>query len=389
MSVFIRLILSVAFLITISATAQTLPFELIDNRVFVDVMLNGQGPYKFIFDTGGIATISDDVARQLKLPIENGDEGSGVGEKRVRSGRTRVAELKLGNVTLRDIDLGTLSLDDSPAVFGSKPVDGIIGLPIFEKSIVTIDYETHQVTLTPPEKFAAPANAIVVPFTRRGHIPVVEGELDGIKSRFAVDTGARSALLVYTPFAEKNNLRAKYHANVEGITGWGIGGPVRSLLARAHSFKIGAAEVDDIVIRLSTQRAGATTASDISGLIGPDVLKQFTVTFDYLHSRMLLVKNNNYGHRDTWDHTGMWMAADSAHAPDWHVLDVMPNSPAAEAGLKVDDRILKLDGRAVSRLILPDIRDSLRTRAAGSKLSVEYRRGQETRTAVIVLRDMV
>jgi hypothetical protein len=29
-----------------------LPFELIDNRVFVEVGLNGQGPFHFILDTG-------------------------------------------------------------------------------------------------------------------------------------------------------------------------------------------------------------------------------------------------------------------------------------------------------------------------------------------------
>jgi hypothetical protein len=266
---------------------------------------------------------------------------------------------------------------------------GVIGLPVFEKAVVTFDYVARRVTLTAPDKYAADKNAIIIPFKLRGHIPVLDGALDGIAGRFAVDTGARSSLLVYAPFAERNKLRDKYHASVEGITGWGIGGPVRSLLARASSFALGPTEVHDIVIRLSTQRAGATTATDIGGLIGPDILKQFTVTFDYPHSRMLLVKNSNYGRRDTWDRTGMWMAAEAPNASDWRILDVLPGSPAAQTGLAVDDRVVRIDGKHVSELVLPDVRDSFRTRAAGTKVHLEVKRGTSTRTFDLTLRDIV
>ena len=36
-----------------SGQGATVPFELTDNRIFVDVSINGKGPYHFIFDTGG------------------------------------------------------------------------------------------------------------------------------------------------------------------------------------------------------------------------------------------------------------------------------------------------------------------------------------------------
>src|SRR5438270_12816023 len=80
---------ALVFLAT-AAVAQTLHFALIDNRVFVDVFVNGNGPYKFILDTGAIATVSDALARNLKVKIDTGEEGSGVGEKTVRSGRTHL-----------------------------------------------------------------------------------------------------------------------------------------------------------------------------------------------------------------------------------------------------------------------------------------------------------
>src|SRR5215469_13589130 len=61
---------------------------------------------------------------------------------------------------------------------------------------------------------------------------------------------------------------------------------VRSVLARAQEVKIGNVVVRDLVIRPSTQKQGLTTSNAMAGLIGPDVLPQFDVIFDYSHSRM-------------------------------------------------------------------------------------------------------
>ncbi|HWT01276.1 MAG TPA: hypothetical protein VN256_13595 [Pyrinomonadaceae bacterium] len=62
-----------------------LPFDLIDNRIVIDVRLNGKGPFRFIFDSGAGA-----VVRALGLKIENLQTG-GVGEKPVERGETKIA----------------------------------------------------------------------------------------------------------------------------------------------------------------------------------------------------------------------------------------------------------------------------------------------------------
>src|SRR5581483_11772467 len=191
-------------------TTATLPFEMVDNRVFVTVKVNGKGPFHFILDTGvGGAGITPEAARRLGLDIAAGDQGVGVGEKQVRMGKTHLDLVDIGGIQIRDLDAEVFPSEDNPLVFGKAPLDGIIGLPVFDNFVVCHDYLHKLLTLTIPEKFHYSGKGIVVPFTRPRQIPVIEGELDGVRGSFGIDTGARSSILLYGPFVEQNHLRTK------------------------------------------------------------------------------------------------------------------------------------------------------------------------------------
>jgi len=367
-------------------TSFTLPFRLVDNRVFVEVKLNGEGPFHFILDTGASGTIMRPAAERLGLKVVNESLQSGVGEKKVASGETHIPELQVGEAHFFDVDMGVLPGDDSGEVFGTQPLDGIIGLEIFRDLVVEHDYIKKQLTFTLPDKFVYKGTGMVVPFERPRQIPVIEAELDGVKGSFGVDTGARSAMLLYGPWTDANHLREKYHASIEGVTGWGIGGPVRSQIARAQLLKFRDTSVQDIVIRLSLQKSGLATSSSMAGLIGPDVLSQFDVTFDYARSRIILEKNANYGRHDTWDRAGMWLGQEGDH---FHVVDVIAGSAAAEAGLKTGDKVLAIDGKAASTYFLPDFRDSMRQLPVGAKVKIEIDSAIGKKSIVITLRDLV
>src|SRR5712672_1035843 len=95
----------------------TIPFRLVDNRVFIEAKVNGQGPFHFILDTGASGTMMRPAAARLGLKITNESEQSGVGEKRVASGETEVHELQVGDAHFFDLDVGVLPGDDTPEVF--------------------------------------------------------------------------------------------------------------------------------------------------------------------------------------------------------------------------------------------------------------------------------
>jgi hypothetical protein len=253
-----------------------------------------------LLDTGaGGVTLSADVAQQLGLHVADAGEGQGVGEKTVHASQTQIAQLQIGDLAFADSETSGMDLSDAPQVCGMKPFDGMSGSPVFERMVVRHKYVNRVLTFTAPVKFEYAGAGVIVRFERPRQIPVVAASLDGVPGNFGVDTGARSSLLLYGPLSAQNNLQEKYGAKLEGVTGWGIGGPVRSLLARASTLQIGNVTVRDLVIRLSAQKTGLTTSSATAGLIGPDLLSQFDLIFDYARTRIIFEKNKNYGRRDS------------------------------------------------------------------------------------------
>ncbi|HKD02635.1 MAG TPA: aspartyl protease family protein [Terriglobales bacterium] len=370
-----------------SKTSTTLPFELIDNRVFVEVHLNGRGPFHFILDTGANGfSLTDTTVQKLGLKMEDAGVASGVGEKTVHVSKAHLREAQLGNLQFRDLETEVLPGGDAVNVFGTKPVDGVVGLEVFQRVVVKHDYVRRVLTFSLPDKFDYRGAGVIVPFERPRQIPVIDAELDGVRGKFGVDTGARSSLLLYTPFVDENRLREKYGARLEGVTGWGIGGPVRSLLARAAELKIGNVVVRDLVVRLSTQKHGLTTSSAMAGLIGPDVLSQFDVTFDYSRSRIIFEKNSRYGRRDSYDRAGLWMGQRGEH---FFAVDVIAGGPAADAGVRQDDIILAIDGIDTAKLILPDVREKIRREPVGQKITLLLDSAGKRHSVVFKLRDLV
>ena len=378
---------STRFEIAGDKASTTLPFELIDNRVFVEVRLNGQGPFHFILDTGAPGfSLADTTVRALRLKTEDTGEDQGVGEKTLEISHCHLAEAKLGDLQFTNLEADVIPLGDSGNVFGTKPVDGVIGLELFQHVVVKHDYVHRVLTFTSPEKYNYRGAGIVVPFYLPRQIPVVDAELDGVRGKFGVDTGARTSLLLYTPYVEQNHLREKYGAHLEGVTGWGLGGPVRSLLARARELRIGDVVVHDLVVRLSTQKQGLTTSSAMAGLIGPDVLAQFDVTFDYARSRIIFEKNPQYGRRDSYDRAGLWMGQSGEH---FIAIDVIAGGPAGVAGVQKGDIILAIDGVDTARLLLPDVREKIRREPVGNNVTILLDSAGKRHTVVLKLKDLV
>jgi hypothetical protein len=366
-------------------------FELVDNRIVIPVRVNGRGPRRFILDTGADAGVDSDALDALGVAAGAPTSIGGVGEQARAASVVTLRDVRVGDIRLAEVRAFASSFAaDFEPVFGSYRIDGVIGEPLFARYVVEIDYGRCMVTFIDPRAYTPAAGSSVIPLDFAGHLPLVRATLDGVDGVFGLDTGARTAIILYGPFVDRNGLRAKYAPEVEAITGWGIGGPVRSQVARVRTLTLGTATGDvtvrDLVARLSTQRAGLMATSSRAGLIGPDVLKQFVTTFDYGRRELILRRSAAYGVRDTYDRSGMWIAQ---RGRELVVLDVVANGPAAAAGLSVGDVVLAVDGVAADALVLPTVRHRMRVAPPGTRIRLQVASGGQRRETTLVLRDLV
>ncbi len=366
-------------------TATTLPFELINNHIYVKVKLNGQGPFRLLCDTGGMNVITPTLAARLGVKPEGALEGRGVGETSEDVGLVNLESLSVGDVTIRKPLFAVFALESFADVEG-VPQAGLIGYEVFKRFVVRVDYEQGRLTLTEPSAFAYEGSGTVVLFRFNEQIPQVDGSIDGIPGRFNIDTGSRGSLSLLKPFAEKNDLKKKLAARYEAVTGWGVGGPARGLIVRARELRLGDVSILSPVAELSLQQKGSFTDPYVAGNVGAGALKRFNLVFDYPGQRIIFEPNANNALPDVWDRSGMWV---NRAGTALTVVDVTRGGPAEAAGLRAGDTIVAVDGAPVDDATLVALRRRFRAEPAGTKIILSVVSGDRTRDVRLVLKNLI
>jgi Aspartyl protease/PDZ domain len=362
----------------------TVPFKLINNHMYVEVKLNGKS-YDFLFDTGGRNVVTPTTARALGLTTQGALQGSGVGEKSEDFGLTKVSHMAIGGAHLDDQTFVVIALESLGAVEG-RPITGIFGYEVFKRFIVRTDYERQKITLSDPGSFKYSGSGTRVPFTFSDTQPVVNGEIDGLKGTFTLDTGSRASLDLSSPFVVRNDLVKRWSANFRGVSGWGAGGAARSSFVRPKMFLLGGIPIPGPVVGLSEQRKGAESDIYVAGNVGAGILKRFNIIWDYPHLQIFFERNMNYSEPDVFDRAGLW-ANLGGHG--FTVIDVISGGPADHAGLKAGDDIVSVDGRvAGGEMSLPEFRQYVKG-ALGTSLTLNILRGKQSLQITVILRDLV
>jgi hypothetical protein len=365
--------------------AITVPFKLVNNHIYINVKLNGRGPYEMLLDTGAENVITPTLARELGLKLQGTFEGGGTGEKSVDVAVTSIDRVTIGGAFLDHQLFASSALESFGNVEG-KPFVGIIGYELFKRFVVRTDFEKQRLTLIEPEGFAYHGTGTRLRFQLKGTMPIVPGTVDGLAGTFQIDTGSRLTLELMAPFVAKNGLVARYRATVEGVDAWGVGGPEKSWIVRPDKLTLGDVAVNAPVTGLSQSSRGSGADQYISGNVGTGLLRKFNILWDYPRNQIFLERNGYYYDRDVFNRAGVWVNADGQ---TFVVLDVYEGSPAAEAGLRSGDHILAIGGkRAQTELSLPDFR-ALICEAPGTKLLLEIDRGGVRKSITVTLRDLV
>jgi hypothetical protein len=351
----------------------TVPFRLANNHIFVDVTVDGQGPFPFLVDTGGHGILTSPTVAALDLKSQGAMTSGGSGEARPTSAYVQVSRLDLGGMTLRHQTM--LKLDFSPKPVEGFQVGGMLGFEMFRRFVTIVDYERNELTLIDPARFTAADRAkagVAVPFVFYDHMPQVTGRLDDLPARHNIDTGSRSEVTVARPFVERTKLREAHPEGVTAVDGWGVGGPSRSYVIRAKSLSLGEVTIERPVAGLATQGKGVFTDENFDGNIGSGLLKRFVVTFDYDHQIMYLRRiATPPADAGSFDRCGCWL---NLGDDGFEIKDIAPGGPAEAAGLKVGDVVTAIDGAPVRGVSLTDARAAMRVAPTDRPIRIGYRR---------------
>jgi len=361
----------------------TVPLD-IQGLVVVGARLNGRD-FDFILDTGGHNIITPEVAKLLGLhPVGEGASG-GSGSGTLTEQYVRIERLELGAATLRDQHFYVLPLQYSTVERGERaPLAGLLGLEIFERFAVRIDYPGARLTLRKPDRFRHTTGGVSVPIAFDDDQPFIEGRMNGVSGLFGVDTGNASTLVVQPVWARENGLADALKRGVETVS-YGAGGASSNWVSRVHSVEVGGVTLPRQIVRYAEDKSGAFSSRTEAANIGTDTLSNFVLDIDY--KRGVIWFEFRQGHVSRpFNRAGMSAIKDDPGG--FRVTLVVPDSPAAQAGLEPGDLILAVDGVPAQRLSGRNLADKL-IQAVGTEVVLATTRGSVARTAIVSLREML
>jgi predicted aspartyl protease len=276
------------------ATAIALPVERASNVFFARATINGVGPFWFTVDTGATLTVIDpDAAKRARLVVRQAGRRTNVGVTAgdVSTATTSGARIEIGGVPAFAPPQLYVVAVRANAFYLGHTVDGVLGTDFLRPHIVEFHYAESRVTLRPPSA-GPPDHGASVPLTAEGNVLIAPSMLtlpdgDRLPARLLIDTGSNGALTLTSPFVRRHRLTARFPSREASAT-VGINGIEFSPVVTLASLAFGSAVIGAPNAALSRAAAGLNASDEFDGLIGGELLRQFTVTVDYPGQRLIL-----------------------------------------------------------------------------------------------------
>ena len=252
----------------------------------VDVRVNGQGPFRFMLDTGGSGAARTDAAlvNRLHLPIvgqAQASDGTGRGVRTLDV--VHLDTLTIGGAEFRDLDVP--SRDYNAGRPADQAIDGVLGFGLFTDYLLTLDFPAHRIrvvagTLPPPD------GTTIVPLTLDRGIPTLPIRIGDRRIDADIDSGSMGGLSVPMAISKDLPLDGKptvaghartvsnefdiYDAPLKGsafLGGFELANPTLSFSEVFRVANVGMRVLRDFVLTID-QKTGRMKLARASGLAG-------------------------------------------------------------------------------------------------------------------------
>ncbi|HEY6141894.1 MAG TPA: PDZ domain-containing protein [Flavobacterium sp.] len=369
-----------------------IPFKLINNLIFIPIKVNGV-ELNFLLDSGVDETILFSMEDKKEVRFFNvekvalrglGSEDSVEGLKSQHN-TLEISSLKSTNHLMYIILDQSFNLSYHIGI----PVNGIIGYHFLKNNLVEINYEKKRITIyRDTEKFRKKITKksekvllTIEKFKPYVTASVVLNTIE-IPVKLLIDIGNSDAVWLFQNTSENIKVPEK---NFEDFLGKGFSGDIEGKRAQVEKITLSKFEFRNPIIAFpdTISVRNVTMVKDRSGSVGAEILKRFTVVFDYPNQKMFLKKNRGFNDPFNYNKSGIelehyglqWVQEtvpleisplsggfNSSNfkykfelKPVYLITSVRKNSVAAISGIKKGDILIRVNGLPVYRYSLEEI----------------------------------
>ena len=276
-------------------------FQLADSLIYMQASLNGSQPLWMMLDTGSSVTVFDEPVSKT-LGIRFLGEGNAYGPGQGSSQKLAFAShatLRFAGAELGDQTVATLPLEWFSREVG-RSTDGFLGSNVFRNYVVEIDYANQVLHLHDPTTYSYSGSGQRLPLQFIwDNIPSVRAQVvaqDGteVSGVFLIDSGATSALWLTKAFSNAHPVFLSAKDTIEVTNVVAVGGELSARVGWVPAIRLGGFVVSMPFTQFSQNTSGILAAPDLAGIIGAQMLRRFTVIFDYAHREMILEPNEHF-----------------------------------------------------------------------------------------------
>lgn len=362
----------------------TVPF-FSSTGIILKARINGQGPFTVVLDSGAsVNLISSEVARRLGLKLGDQMPIAGMSAS-VTVQHTAVKSVQIGGLMLRNQPFEVIDVPYGLSHGSKEPLVAVIGYPVFRRLAIQINYHERKVTFYDGPTFRHQGHGTEIPMHTSHDWLVADGTVQGVPGMFSLDTGQENvALNLFHRFVQRTAIDKKLGKSFCGVAGEGFGGAQHGCFTRSK-LALGNVAAGNLVTTLSRDTSAISSTTTIAGNIGTGFFRKFTVTFDAIHQKLFLEKNQNYPKRDVHNRAGMVLQLVPGGEK---VLNVFSGGPAAAAGIQPGDVLTSIKGHPPSEPAVA-IRQDVFRQPVGTVVHATVQRGNSSRKLQMILRDVL
>ncbi|TRX41412.1 PDZ domain-containing protein [Flavobacterium restrictum] len=401
----------------------TIPFQLINNLIFIPLQVNGI-ELTFLLDSGVEETILFSLEDKKDINFYNVEKidlrglGSNAAIEGLKSAHNTLDYngLKSTNESLYVILDQSFNLSAHVGI----PVNGIIGYNFFKNNLVEVNYANKKVIVYRAnaknlKKFDTKFEKIPISIERAKPYAQTNLTLNGnpVQAKLLLDIGNSDAIWLFQNHSDAIQVPAR---NFEDFLGKGFSGDVAGKRAMISQFKIARFQFDNPIVAFpdSSSIKNVKMVPGRLGSVGGEILRRFSLVFDYQQGNLYLKKNASYHAPFTYNKSGIelqqngmqWVeemvrlenvplssgTSDSGGIkvthdfkykfnlkPIYEIGNLRENSPAANAGLLVGDIIITINRTPVHKYSLQKINTLLKSEEE-KWITLEIKRGNQNLT---------